>query len=387
MTKQRISSFTVLAIGLVVVVIFAAITFSMTIVDFSNEYEAKVTFQSYDATNYEPTWGTPRTEMKGKTRAFIDPDGAVKKSSIGFIERGKVTGLQLELVPLAPINYLNGKYAKVGQNDEWRASEEWDLTIYDVEHKVSVYRLVGGLTISTATSRIEEGKNELVGIQMLDIGVLVELPQWEGTEDAKMGIGMIQVPSPGDVFGTPYDPPIETALVDSTQREFLMGLVETMDWYEKPYVSPWSPGVGLWGEKVSTGTSPIGAPNSVIIHFEWANIKPGEQDTGLLFQSERVEVTVAITFIVFFMAARPLYVPVQEAGAAVATGTPPDLPPSCGFFEEPVYDSAGKIQYCQQSTFLKSFLLLVVAIVLIAVAFILSKALLGWTGILGGLKR
>lgn len=350
-SKRRIP---VLGVSIIIVVLFSYIIFAQS---FVTSFEENVTLYSYDASNYLEG-GTPKASIHGQTRAFIDPDGLVTTGSFLGYRPGSVTGLQIDVSPIKPINYVNGRYKSVERVEDWRPSEEWQVELSGELHQINVYRSIFGVTVTTATNTPTEGTEEVNPIQNLRITLKVELPQWETATDAKVGIGYIYIPPQSEVLGTPLDPTVKVTVIDAQKRTYLFGLIGAFSWNKPPYIAPWAPGVRLWGATVSVGSSPIGAPNAVLINLDWASINPGVQDVGWLAE-ERADVSMNMKFVMVHMAARPLYIAAGQDGTDPAVGGVVQPPLSCGFLEDAIRDSRGEIQYCQSKDILGSLTMIV----------------------------
>lgn len=61
--------------------------------------------------------------------------------------------------------------------------------------------MIGGITVTTSTSRPDHGKDECGPIRDLKIYVNVSLPTWTGTEETYVGMGMIYIPRETEVQG------------------------------------------------------------------------------------------------------------------------------------------------------------------------------------------
>jgi len=345
-SKRRIP---VLAASIIIVVLFSYIIFAQS---FVTSFEENVTLYSYNASNYE-VGGTPKTDMYGQTRAFIDPDGLVKTGTYLGYRPGSVTGLHIDVSPIKPINYISGRYRSVERIEDWRPSEEWQVDLASGPHQINVYRSVFGISVTTATNTPSEGTEEVNPIQNLRITLQIELPQWETVTDAEVGIGYIYIPPQSEVTGTALDPTVRVTVIDAQKRSYLFGLIDAFSWNKAPYIAPWAPGVRLWGSVVSVGSSPIGAPTAVLINLDWASISPGVQDVGWVAE-ERADVSMDLKFVMLHMAARPLYVPAGQDGTDPGVGGVPQPEPSCSFLEDGIRDSYGKVQYCQSKDILGS---------------------------------
>jgi hypothetical protein len=375
MSSQKTRRMTLFTGSILIVVVLSYVIFSHS---FITAFEENVFLYQYDASNFDETYGTPKTEMYGKTRAFIDPDGPVVRGTFFGNERGGMTGLQIDVSPIKPINFINGRYVSVTTFDDWRPSEEWEVEIGGEPHILNVYRSVFGVTVTTATSNPSEGTEETAAIQNLKITLQVELPQWEGTKDAKVGIGYIYIPPDAETSGTPLDPPVELALVDEQQRTFLWGLLPSFSWNKTPYMAPIAPGVRLWGESVSMGSNPVGAPDAVLINLEWSSIAAGVQDVGALAE-QRVESSMALKLVMLHMAARPVYIPVGVGGTDPAVGGVPQPPLQCGFLQDAVRDSQGKVMYCQRADLFGGLVMVVGLIFGTLIMLVLVIAILKFT--------
>lgn len=370
---------TIVAVLVVVVLATAAIMGDPT---FVSAYEGQDTrLVNYTAANYDPARGTDLDLSDTPTRAFIDPDGTIVMGTL-FPKAGQVTGLQIGLSQPVPINYISGKYSQVYSNAQWRPTDEWEVTINGVEHKICVYRMVFGLTITTTTNRPEKGTEEHHAIQNLKINVRVHLPTWRGVEDAFVGLGNIRIPRTTEVAGTNWDPPVNTELVSIKQRSSWARLLDLgIQFNHDPYIAPYSPGVFLYGTDVKAGTNPVGAPVEVTIPFEWASIAPGIEDIGVLAE-QRVELSEALKVVFTFMAARPLYVTGDEGGTGTGVGGVVQPPLVCGFLEDPVYASDGKtVEACMPKDILGDikFLAILAIIGILGVVFValIIRSLLG----------
>jgi len=335
-------------------------------------YEGQgVYFDSYDASTYDSTYAEPLNKYfeHTPTRVFIDPDGHIVMGTL-LPKRGKGTGLEAELSQPEPVNYQNNKYSAVANYENWRPTEEWTVTIKGQDWQVDVYRMMFGLTVTTATSRPDKGKSEVDPISNLKLNIRVHLPTWKGVEEASLVIGSVFIPKIEETKDTLGEPVITEVLGYKKKGPFdrlsTLGLdIDTM-----PYIAPVSPGVFLYGQEVREGSTPPSEPfTAVTIPMEWASIKPGVEAVSL-FETRRLEVTESILFVVTFMAARPLFAPVGEPGTDPATGGELPPPVECGLFEKPVFDSKGNVAYCERDQTLRNLMILLAVIVVILIVLI-----------------
>ena len=159
----------------------------------------------YNASNWDSEEGTPRTFSTDTVSKFIDPDG-VSHAGPFKIDRGTVTGLQIDVSEPVMVNYQNNKYSQVATRDGWRPSETWDVPIQGQDYEINVYRMMFALTIVTATQG-GDILEEFDPIQNLQIYVHVDLPEWRGVESSNIKLGFIYVPRDWEVSGSPYSPP------------------------------------------------------------------------------------------------------------------------------------------------------------------------------------
>jgi len=378
-TERRIEHI-ILAFSLIVVVIIG-VGSSLDVVWRSSFEVQDVSLESYTASDWQPDRGTPKN-LQGKTHAFIDPDGEIVTKAIGADY--DQTGLHVAIGIPAPVNYEQGQYRQVYTTGQWRPTEEWEVEIDGFVHQISVYRMICGITITTATSRPDKGIYEYKPIRNLQIKVRVNLPVWKGVEGGKVGMGMIYIPKSGEVVGTPWSPPVKTELIDYEDKRYFFGLFPAISFNQDPYISPQVPGTVLYGSEVSSTTTVVGAPTWVIIPFEWASIKPGIQDIGL-FKEARAEVSEAINFVIIFMADRPLYAVAAEPGVEPAVGGRVQPPPSCGLLEQEVRDSEGVVIACQKIDIWGDILKLLLLVVIVVIGGLVVYGLIKWA-IIGAVR-
>lgn len=385
MSAQRRTNVFLLIIVLILGLAGGRFLLNLSTVSFVSSFEGQDTrLVSWDASNFDPTRATTQDangfrqgdKTLDGTHAIIDPDGKLVKGWIDPCEHGCATGLDIRVFEPVPINYEGGKYKQVYSQPDWRPSEEWEVLISGKTYEIGVYRMITGLTVTTVTSRPEEGTDEDEAIRNVQIKVLLNLPTWRGVEDAFVGIGNVYIPNSEEVAGTNYAPAVTTELIGYEWRGMFSNMLGLgIDFNEDPYISPsYAPGAFLHGAETQKGNNPVGAPESVTLSFEWASIRAGVQDTGPLAE-QRVEVTEALQIIVVFMAARPLYVAAAQGGAETPAGGVIQPPLICNALEDPIYNSADEIIACQPKDILGQLGLLItlflMAIIVIAVAVVL----------------
>lgn len=128
--SQRTLENLIFGLGLIFFVVFLVGVTTLSVVpEWRSEFEGQdIALVRYETTTYDPTRGTPPTDLRGKTHITIDPDGSLKYGVL-LPEKGQGTGLHIALGVLAPVNYVNGRYVQVYSQEYWRPSEDWEVTI------------------------------------------------------------------------------------------------------------------------------------------------------------------------------------------------------------------------------------------------------------------
>jgi len=332
-------------------------------------YEGQgVYLYGYDASTYDSTYADPQNKVfEGTpTRIFIDPDGHIVMGTL-LPQRGQGTGLQVEIDEPGPVNYQDNQYRRVADWEDWRPSEEWAVTIDGQDWQVDVYRLMFGLTITTATSRPDKGKSETDPISNLKLHLRVHLPTWKGVEEANIVIGSIFIPNIVETRDT-IKLPVTTEVLGYKKKGFFDKLSTLgLDIDVMPYIAPMSPGTYFWGKEFREGSTPPSESfDTVTIPIEWASIKPGVEAVSIL-ETRRLEITESLLICITFMASRPLFAPTGEPGTDPATGGEQLPPIECGLFEKPIKDKNGKTLYCERDQTLRNLFILVAVVVVILV--------------------